>query len=503
MASISGEHNIESLVTTAEQVLQGNNQIVHELRAWADKLAEKCSEVKSLGISDSVPNLIALLLEELSFFQSRLEEQKARNETLEAALAKTGEREKELSDLYEVAKAITSRLDLSELVTVLEEKTKSLLDADACSLLIRDSKGYGLHIIGPGLQLARREPVPEHMDACEIEAARVAMTGVPVLLEDVPNCEFCRYKDLICTGGVHHMLSVPMRSHDRLVGAMNSFRLNNIPFDDSDMRTLSIIASAAAVAIENAEAYNRERNMADKLQLGIQPDSAFELPGFSVGCDYVPSSTDARVGGDFYDVVPLGDGKVGIVMADISGKGIEAAVYTAMVRFTLRGLMLSELDPGQVMSRLNDAVCAFVPDEIFVTLFYGVLDTQTREIVFANAGHDHPIVFIHSKCSFQECEVTGRAIGMLPGEVYESGMVTLCDHDLIVLFTDGITEARRDKVFFGTDRIKEVILETADLSAPETVAALFAEVRTFTGGSLKDDAGVLVIKALPVFQSKT
>lgn len=407
------------------------------------------------------------------------------------------ERERELSDLYAVSNAITSRLDLNDLVAVLEEKIVSILDADTCSLMIKKPEGQGLHIIGSGLQLARHSPVTEHVDVCESEAARVAMTGTPKYTNNVSCTSFCRYKELKCESGVHHMLSVPMKAQDRLIGAVNAFRINKAPFDISDERKLSIIAGAAAIAIENAEAYRRERDMADKLQRGIQPGSNFPLPGFQVGCNYIPATIGSRVGGDFYDVVDLGDDKFGVVMADISGKGIDAAIYTAMVRFTLRGLMLSGLDPALVLERLNNAVYSFVPDEIFVTLFYGVLDVRSKEMVYANAGHDQPIVFVRDRKCCLECDVTGRALGMIPSGSYALRRLTFKPDDLIVFYTDGITEARHGNQFFGHQRLKRLIAENSEDDPRDLVESIFARVKSFALDNLKDDAGVLVIKSLP------
>ena len=121
-------------------------------------------------------------------------------------------------------------------------------------------------------------------------------------------------------------------------------------------------------------------------------------------------------------------------------------------------------------------------------------------MVYANAGHDYPLVYIHEERKFEECESTGRALGMIADEVYDTRKVTLGYRDLIVLFTDGITEARRRNLFFGPERLREVIANHAEQSAGELVASIFDEVKEFTGGELRDDAGVLVIKALPVSQ---
>lgn len=490
------EHHLQQLSAAAERALNGDLSGGQELLEWISANGESRDGTELRKLAQAVSQIVRLLQEREALLQNHQEELQSQNEDLSEALKEAKEREQELADLHEVAKAITSSLDHEKLILILEDKTKSLLNADVCSLMVRDEKRHGLKIIGPGQQLIRNMEVPEHQDICELTAMNVATSGVSSFVNNVPNCSECRYRQLICGSGTHHMLSVPMQSRDRLVGAINAFRLNKPPFDSADERKLAIIASAAAVAIENAEAYRREKEVAEKLQMGIRPDAAFNLHGFSIGCDYVPASSEATVGGDFYDVVNLGGGRVGIVMADISGKGIDAAVYTAMARFTLRGLMLAEPDPSAVLRRLNDAVCSFVPDDVFITLFYGVLDSKSCELAYGNAGHEPPIAFVsrHSYC--MEYDVTGRALGMMPEESYASRRVHLDPGDLVVLFTDGITEARQSMEFFGKDRLQQSIARGADRSPEELVADIFAEVQTFTGSGLKDDAGLLILKVL-------
>ncbi|MBI2843697.1 MAG: SpoIIE family protein phosphatase [Armatimonadetes bacterium] len=489
MVSESIADNLEWLSAVAERIAENNESATEELLAWLDERSDSQDIIDIRRIAGAVTNLVRAL-------RNHEQELLAKNQELTAALSSAQARERELTGLYEVAKAITSHLDGDELILELEEKIKSLLDADACSLVVHSPRGQRLSVVGPGLQFGRRTTVPEHIDYCEAEALLVATSGCTRYVNNMENCKHCRYKDLAVDNGVHHMLSVPMRSQKGLIGAVNAFRLNKPAFDPADERKLSIIASAAAIALENAEAYRRERDMADKLQRGIQPGSSFELPRFSVGCDYVPATDGTKVGGDFYDVVDIGGGRVGVVMADISGKGIDAAVYTAMARFTLRGLMLTGLDPAAVLEKLNRVVYSFVPDDIFITLFYGVLDINSLEMTYTNAGHDQPLVFLNRHKCCIECDVTGRALGMVQESCYASRRLQFEPGDMIVLYTDGITEARRGNEFFGLDRLRELVVEFAGRNAAEMVTDIFTAVKSFAVGGLRDDAGLLALKAL-------
>lgn len=495
MQSESANTDLSYLIESVLRALRGDIAARDHLELWLNDKTFIGIHPDVRSFASSILGLMRDIRDNEITLQSTAEQLAAQNIGLRSALDTARERERELTDLYEVTKAITSRLDRDELVVILEEKAKSLIDADVSSLVLLDAGGDGLQILGPGLQYIRHTKSPLHIDICEQQSLDAATLGEPRYASNIGNCEYCRFRELAKAGGVHHMLSVPLRVQDRIIGAINVFRLNKRPFDKDDERKLTIVAGAAAIALENSQAYLREWEIADKLQRAIQPGKSFELPGFTVGCDYMTVDSLTRVGGDFYDIVSLEDGKFGIVMADIAGKGIDAAVHTAMVRFTHRGLMLAESDPAEVLCKLNNAVQSFVPDETFVTLFYGVLDTRSGTLHYANAGHDQPIVYKSSENYCFVCDVTGRALGVLPDEHYSSRTLQLDHDDLIVLFTDGITEARKGPDFFGHDRLLSIIADNSGMDSSEMVSEIFKIVGSFAGGVLRDDAGVLVIKA--------
>jgi len=473
------ENLIRDIMMAVRDAIEGDKSAAERLNAIASRIMEADS-------SDSLGVLAKSIAELVAFYHEK------NIQSDNVAPCAREPYESDLASLYEVAHAITSKIDFEELVILLEEKAISFLDADVCILAVKDELSGGLKVIGPGLQIIRRHQIPDHLDVCEHAAIRAASNDEPQFISNVPNTPKCRFSMLAGSSGVHHALSVPMRTKDGLVGAISVFRLNKHPFDHEDERKLSIIAGAAAVALENAEAYRREREIAEKLQSAIQSKRTFLLPGFEVGCDYLSAGTLSKVGGDFYDIVDRGDGTYGIVMADISGKGLDAAVHTAMVRFTLRGLMLADPEPSHVLSRLNLAVQPVLPDHVFVTVFYGFLDTRSRVLVYANAGHDQPLMVSSSACI--DFEVTGRAIGAFADD-YESREVSFKDGDILVLFTDGITEARRDGEFFGRERLCKIVLENRDSSVSEIVNRVVSDVKSFTGSVPADDVGLLVIRA--------
>jgi len=202
------------------------------------------------------------------------------------------------------------------------------------------------------------------------------------------------------------------------------------------------------------------------------------------------------MGGDVYDIIRLVSGRYGVLIADVSGKGIDAAVHTAMVKYLARGLLMSDTDPVSVITKLNQAACQELPPEMFITLFLGVLDSTRKELTYVNAGHDQPIHYVrHNRtCSFYES--TGRALGVIESSEYSVGRAKLSSGDVLVLYTDGVTDARRGGEFLGLEGLERLIVRNAAAPPDELVRRIFASITRFARNQLQDDAAMLVIKAL-------
>ena len=206
------------------------------------------------------------------------------------------------------------------------------------------------------------------------------------------------------------------------------------------------------------------------------------------------------IGGDFYDLFSLGEHQIGIVMADVSGKGLKAAVQTAMLKYTLRGFALETPDsPGAVLARVNDVLCSPMSShDGFVTLFYGVLNTQTAEIVYASAGHEPPLHHTARTGRVTPLPATdGLALGCVPNVPYEECRLLLAPGDLLLLYTDGLTEARAaDGRFLGLDGLV-ALLPAADVPADLAVQTLYDAVTDFAADVRRDDVAMLALRRLP------
>jgi len=267
------------------------------------------------------------------------------------------------------------------------------------------------------------------------------------------------------------------------------------------------LAAQASVTLENARlfaalqaAHDRQRDIAETLQKSLLPTIPAQTGVVEFAHKYQAALEESLIGGDFYDLFSLGEHQVGIVMADVSGKGLKAAVQTAMLKYTLRGFALETPgSPGVVLARVNDVLCSPMSShDGFVTLFYGVLSTETGELVYASAGHEPPLYRSASPGKAQPLPASeGIALGCLPDVPYEERRRLLAPGDLLLLYTDGLTEARAaDGSFLGLDGLA-ALLPAADVSAETAVQTLYDAVTRFAADVRRDDVAMLALRRLP------
>jgi sigma-B regulation protein RsbU (phosphoserine phosphatase) len=216
------------------------------------------------------------------------------------------------------------------------------------------------------------------------------------------------------------------------------------------------------------------------------------LPNCEVGSAYLSASSHLAVGGDVFDVYRLSDTLAMAFIADVSGKGVDAAVLTAFIKFTIRGIALRRRDPGAMLAEFNTAFSQTVENPyLFVSMFVGVLDTQTLQFRYASAGHDS--AFIRRADEVQQLAVTGPVLGVME-EPFETKTLFLEDGDTIVLVTDGLTEARNRA---GEQLYDQGAMELIAASNPQPqllADELVAQVKALGGNRTRDDVAVLAIR---------
>jgi len=261
-----------------------------------------------------------------------------------------------------------------------------------------------------------------------------------------------------------------------------------------------IMAEKEAAQTLLAAAYAHEKKIAETLQRSLlRPIEEMNFPGLSVAPLYEAAWSEADVGGDFYDAFSLGGGKVALVIGDVAGKGLEAAARTAEVKYALRAFLLDTPDPAATLVRLNDFLCRFhdYADEDsprFVVMSLGIVDAHSGEATFAFAGAEPVFVLRGNSCAEQK-SLPGLPLGVQSGESYRTLTWQMEPGDILLLATDGLTEARHEEDFLGVEGLIQIAVQARKLaSLPETGAAIIQSAKTFAGGSLRDDACLLLVQ---------
>ena len=241
--------------------------------------------------------------------------------------------------------------------------------------------------------------------------------------------------------------------------------------------------------IAQRELQAQELERAREIQQALMPKEIPQIPGFDIAGAWEPARV---VGGDYFDVIRLGEGKLGICIADVVGKSVSAALLMANVQATVRAFASEAASPAWLCSRVNSVLCNNIASGKFVTLFYGVLDAEHRTLAYTNAGHLRPILVAGS--GSQQLDNGGALLGVFPEWKYEDSIAQLAPGDRLLLFTDGITEAAKpDGDEFGEQRLIEMASRPEHRSAAALKDYLLTEVKDFCNSQLADDVTLIVI----------
>lgn len=239
------------------------------------------------------------------------------------------------------------------------------------------------------------------------------------------------------------------------------------------------------------EKQEEEMQRASEIQRSLLPKEIPQLAGFEVAGAWRPART---VSGDYYDVFKLGEGQLGICIADVVGKGVTAALMMANVQAAVRAYASSAENPAQLCSKVNSLLCENLATGKFVTFLYGVLDSETRTLDYCNAGSVYPIIV--SQGNSKSLDHGGAVLGVFPAWEYESARIEFRAGDRLLLVTDGITEASdRDEQEFGEEKLADAALACSKRTSGEMCNALLNQVSAFCNAHFQDDATLLVIAA--------
>jgi len=287
-----------------------------------------------------------------------------------------------------------------------------------------------------------------------------------------------------------------------LMGLLTVFnKRDEAGFTGNDQRLLAIIAAQSAQVIENARLYLEEQTLqrmqedmrlAAEIQGNLLPKDFPAIPGYEITGKSIPAK---EVGGDYFDFIPVDDHQIAFCLGDVSGKGMPAALLMANLQATLRGQTLLRVNSKECLTRANKLLFLSTDSKKFATLFYGVLDTMNHQLIFCNAGHDNPFLISDSN-ELKRLKTGGIVLGFIEEYNYEEETILLNRDDVLVLISDGITEAMNaSEEEFGESRLAEVIQTNREKPAEDIIEHILAAVKLHTGETEQmDDMTVVVIK---------
>jgi serine phosphatase RsbU (regulator of sigma subunit)/anti-sigma regulatory factor (Ser/Thr protein kinase) len=297
------------------------------------------------------------------------------------------------------------------------------------------------------------------------------------------------------------VLVVPLVSQGELIGTLNlGPRLSEQEYSSDDRRLLASLAAQAAPAVRVAqlvqeqateiqarERYEQELRVATLIQQQFLPRQLPDLPDWQVAAYYGPARA---VGGDFYDFMELADGRIGIVVGDVTDKGVPAALVMARTHSILRGDAPRLVSPGKVLEHVNELLVAEMPEKMFVTCLYLVLDPKTGRVVYANAGHNLP--YVRTADGVVEFRATGMPLGLMPGIVYEERESVIGPGDNVLLYSDGLVEAHDPSgAMYGFPRLRADL--ESKLAGSELIDELLERLHAFTGQSWEQEDDITLV----------
>ena len=340
-------------------------------------------------------------------------------------------------------------------------------------------------------------------DAFTISTAvrdRVIQNKESLLVWDVMSDDALSARASIVAQGVRSMMAVPLRTDDRVIGLIYVDSPNFVRgFGPKDLDLLTVMANVAAVRIEHARLaeveqaerlLGRELEQAAEIQQRLLPASPPEVAGFDLAGYNLPCRS---VGGDYYDFFPYPDGKLGLVVADVAGKGMPAALLVSSLQARVQVLSEEVTDLARWMARLNRLMATSCPSSRFITLFFAVLDPATGAVAYSNAGHNPPLV-VRSGGEVELLDVGGMVLGLMPAAPYRAGACEVRPADMLILYSDGVTEAvSPEGGEFGEERLTRLVVENRRLPAARIAEEVTTALAAWTGGKPPTDDVTLVV----------
>src|SRR5574341_1141604 len=403
-----------------------------------------------------------------------------------------------LSMLHTISGELTSTLDLDAVLTTCLQRVQQAFSSAAASILLVEGTDLVFRVVsGARAAEAKRVRVPSGLGL----AGWVVEHRQGVIVNDVQrDPRFYPEVDRHTGYLTRSLMAVPLIVNERAIGAIE---VSNKPDDytAADLDLLGTIAGSAAIAIENARLYlvavekgrlEREMQVAREVQASLLPRTIPHISGWEFAARWQPQR---EVAGDYYDFILAEDAtRLGLVIADVTDKGMPAALFMALARSIVRASVVTAPSPLEGLLRANRLVCADAAGGMFVTLFYGELNTATGELAYVNAGHNAPLLYRAGQDQLVKLIRTGMPLGVEYWSAYEQRTVLLQPGEFVVLYTDGVTDAvNAQEEEFGEERLRRIVLENRAAPAADMLAAVVRALESFTGSTAPFDDITLVV----------
>jgi serine phosphatase RsbU (regulator of sigma subunit) len=412
---------------------------------------------------------------------------------LEAALSAERQAARRLRALYEISGSFAQSMSLDVTVSAVTRTVVEQLEVDAAVIRMPDARGEVLvplaaHIADERLAPAMRSILFRPQSLSHPEVERVFSDAKPLLADARSAPLLAPFLERGSTAAV-----IPIATSTEVIATLTLVSLNpERPITTATLEIAETVATQAALAIDNARLYQQRKEFADAMQRSLLPQVRPAVTGLDVGEVYAPSAR-VELGGDLYDYVALEDGRFAVVLGDVTGHGIDAAADMAMAKYVFRTLVREHPQPEEFVQAANRVVVDEIAPGKFITLLYLVVDPATGDVACASAGHPPPRL-VGADGTVRPLSAHGLALGIDHGQTYEAVRAKLEAGGAVVLYTDGVIEARCNAELYGLERLDALLSRKRHFRAEDIAASVIESARRFTGGDLSDDCAVVVVK---------
>ncbi|MFC1554369.1 SpoIIE family protein phosphatase [candidate division KSB1 bacterium] len=443
---------------------------------FGKKLSGKEFTENEMNFLDSLSNLSATAIQNSVMFQELLEVNRRLDQT-----------NQKLNTLFDIGKEFNTTFDENKIIKLFGFALMGQLLVNKFALLIRHNDKFTI----------------KGSKGCKLEQRKLDEDSMALdFLIGLKGTYYVNDSDETCFSNNNIKLLIPMISQGETKGVIClGEKIGKRDYNESEIEFLETLGNQTLVSIENAELIKQmlEKNrieeelaLAREIQSGLLPQKVPKVSGIQLEAVNISSRF---VGGDYYDMIELKDASQGIAIADVSGKGVGASLLMANLQATFRALSEVILDPALLVEKINNIIYENTSSDKFITLFYARFHREKLRLEYCNAGHNYPIV-LSREGKIELLKEGGLIIGMMPDVKYQKGSVSLKSGDVVVMYTDGITEALNpENEEFGEERLVELCQENTDKSAEFLRNLILLEVEKFCNGTPQyDDMTMVILK---------